>query len=399
MKPNPILRFLPGRFIAALGDQFLLFSAPLIVYQATGSIAKSGLAFFIEWTPRILSLPIAGFFADRMDHKTLYFVADLSRALICFISFLALKYQWASPFLVVSLMMALLAIFNSLAFITIEATVPKLFGPKDLPKAQSFLQGLDQLSQVAGPALAALLLSIADRSHLVGLASLGFMFSAINVFTLGPLLPQKTTLESPLTWKEFMGKLHFGFNIFISKRDLILLSVLACVVNLVMGTTLAQVAPLISGTFGRTDQFFGGMTTMAAILSILTFTQIPKISKYLSLKSLGGYSLGLLVLAGLLLSQAPNVGIFVVGYGILTSGCAVFNIFMRTWRAQIIPKEHLGKVIGILVLINNCTLPLSGILVAAATPQISSQGLILTATIILFLVASAATFKLKASPL
>lgn len=394
MKKHQIFQFLLGRFLSALGDQFLLFSAPLIIYQATGSVAKSGLAFFIEWTPRILTLPVAGFFADRFNHKTLYIITDISRALICLLGYLSLKFQIAEPFMAISVMMGLLAIFNSISFITIEATVPRLFSVDQLPKAQSFLQGLDQLSQVAGPALAAIFLSLVDRASLIGFAAAGFLVSGVNIFLIGPLL-SVSKAEAPFSAKEFFSKLQFGFKTFISKQDLIILSILAAVVNLVMGTTLAQIAPLISGVFKKSDQFFGGMTTMAAVLSILTFTQIPRIAKQISMKRLGVFSLISLVAAGLLLSQARQVEVFVAGYGLMICGCAVFNIFMRTWRAQIIPKEHLGKVIGILVLLNNFTLPLSGILVASLSPYIGSQQLIFVATLFMLMISSFATNNLK----
>lgn len=394
MNKLQISRFLLGRFLAAIGDQFLMFSAPLIIYQATGSVAKSGLAFFIEWTPRILTLPIAGLFADRFSHKSLYVTTDISRAIICLLGYLALKINLADPFVVISFMMGLLSIFNSVSFITIEATLPRLFSASDLPKAQSFLQGLDQLSQVAGPALAALFLSFVDRSSLIGFAAIGFLVSGLNIFIIGPLL-SVNSVNSPLSVRDFFNKLKFGFNIFISKQELIILSILACMVNLIMGTTLAQVAPLVTGTFGKSDQFFGGMTTLAAILSILTFTQIPKLAMRLSMRRLGIWSLISLVLAGLLLAKAPRIEVFVLGYALMICGCAIFNIFMRTWRAQIIPKEHLGKVIGILVLINNSTLPLSGVLVAAYSSKFGSQGLILFATVVMFFIATFATLKLK----
>lgn len=395
MNSTQAIRFLIGRFLAAIGDQFLMFSAPLIVYQATGSVAKSGLAFFIEWTPRILSLPICGFLADRISHRALYFTADIGRFAICMLGCILLVYKAFDPFLIISTMMAFMAVFNSMAFITVEATVPRLFSADELPRAQTLLQGMDQLSQVAGPALAALFLSYFSRNSLVGFAAIGFIVSALNIHSLYSMKSQASTATAPISVRDFLAKLNFGFNFFISKRDLIILSLLACVVNLVMGTTLAQVAPIVTGLFGRSDQFFGGMTTLAAILSIITFTQIPKIAKRFKLKILGIFSLTTLVIAGLLLSLSNQIWAFVLGYCLLVCSCAVFNVFMRTWRAQIIPREHLGKVIGILVLINNSTLPLSGILVAAFSTKISSQNIILISAFTLLTVSSYLTFKLK----
>src|SRR5690606_11449116 len=41
-----LIRFLAGRFIGLLGDQFMLFVVPLLAYQTTGSVADAGAVFF-----------------------------------------------------------------------------------------------------------------------------------------------------------------------------------------------------------------------------------------------------------------------------------------------------------------------------------------------------------------
>ncbi|MFC7484824.1 hypothetical protein ACFQX7_39005 [Luedemannella flava] len=76
------MRFVAGRGLAALADQFLLFAIPLLVYKTTGSVAASGLVFLIEWLPRVLFVPVAGVLADRIDGYKLYVGADSVRALL-----------------------------------------------------------------------------------------------------------------------------------------------------------------------------------------------------------------------------------------------------------------------------------------------------------------------------
>ena len=66
-------RFVASRFLSALADQFLLFVVPLAIFKSTGDVKYSGLAFVIEWLPRILFFPLAGFFVDRMKARLLFF--------------------------------------------------------------------------------------------------------------------------------------------------------------------------------------------------------------------------------------------------------------------------------------------------------------------------------------
>ncbi|MDQ1646464.1 MAG: hypothetical protein QOJ50_2648, partial [Cryptosporangiaceae bacterium] len=58
-----MLRFVAGRGLAALGDQFLLFAIPLLVLKTTGSASLAGVGFLVEWLPRVLFMPFAGVLA------------------------------------------------------------------------------------------------------------------------------------------------------------------------------------------------------------------------------------------------------------------------------------------------------------------------------------------------
>jgi len=150
------IQFLLSRFCSALGDQFLLFAVPLIIYKNTQNISLVGLAFFIEWTPRVLSLPLAGTFSDRWGGKKVYLLADFIRMIACLFGFLLMNLFPSKIFIITSSVMGICAFFYAQAFIALEATVPKLVDQSDLSKAQSILQGIDQTSSILGPALAAI---------------------------------------------------------------------------------------------------------------------------------------------------------------------------------------------------------------------------------------------------
>jgi hypothetical protein len=44
--------FFHSLFIARLADQILLFLVPLVIFQSTGSVGWSSVAFFLETLPR-----------------------------------------------------------------------------------------------------------------------------------------------------------------------------------------------------------------------------------------------------------------------------------------------------------------------------------------------------------
>ncbi len=42
----------------------------------------------------------------------------------------------------------------------------------------------------------------------------------------------------------------------------------------------------------------------------------------------------------------------------------MFNVYMRSLRQQVIPREDFGKTVGVMTLLNNLSQPIAGLLVA-----------------------------------
>jgi MFS family permease len=381
MKGALFVRFLGGRFLALLGDQFLLFAVPLLTYQVTGSVARSGLMFFIEWTPRILSLPFAGVFADRFGGRRIYLTSDLGRAVACVLAFGAMRARPDATFVVLAVVVSLSAWFNSQAFVALESTLPRLVSPAELPAAQATLQGTDQSSQILGPAAATVCAALLSKQALFLLVGLAFLLSFVNLLTLrgldlGPSSAHRRSL---------VADLGTGVSTLIAHRSLFRVIALTFLANLMIGTTFATSAAITTGVFARSDRMFGVVNTITGCVAVTTFLLVPRLLRRFSILRLGIASFLLMMGGALLAGLSPSYQGFAVGCVVLLSSVGVFNVFLRTERARIIPREHLGKTMGIVVLLNNCSLPLSGLLLGTGVAEsLGPQRLI-------FLVAAAAS--------
>lgn len=85
---SSVFLFFGSMFGSRLGDQLLLFVVPLVVFQTTGSVSLSGLAFAAETLPRILCFPVCGILADRFSPVTLVRISQAGRSLVCAIGLL-----------------------------------------------------------------------------------------------------------------------------------------------------------------------------------------------------------------------------------------------------------------------------------------------------------------------
>ena len=71
-----------------------------------------------------------------------------------------------------------------------------------------------------------------------------------------------------------------------------------------------------------------------------------------------------------------------VGFAIVLGFDGMFNIYIRTVRQKIIPAKDYGKTTGVIILFNNLTQPLAGVLVGLTASVEQTGGLILVLCIV-----------------
>ncbi|TDR80580.1 MFS transporter [Paludibacterium purpuratum] len=378
MSPR-IYGLLLSRFLSALGDQLLLFAVPLIVYRSTGSIRMSGLAFFIEWLPRVLSLPIAGQISDRFGGKRLYIGADALRALACLTVALWVADQHQVPIMAVMLMMGGCAFAYAQAFIALETSLPQLVSPAQMPTAQSALQAIDQTSAIAGPAAASLLMLWLTPEQLLWLTGSAFALSAIGAQCFCPALARPDAkIKRPALWHHWRasGAKVLGHPVL---RALVILSVS---VNLIAGLALASGAAITLGRFGLDPRHFGSLQGSVGILAVCVLLAVPILLRWLSVYRLGIASYTAIALGGLLMASAANYPLFVLGYAICFAACGSFNVFIRSERLLWIAEAERGSLISLIVLFNQLSLPLAGLLISLADTRHGPQWLFYPASLL-----------------
>ena len=84
IKKDELTAFLIIRFLSLLCEQIILYLVPLIIYIKTRDVTLSGIAFFIEWTPRVILLPFLGFLIDRFNLKYQLISVECIRIILSF---------------------------------------------------------------------------------------------------------------------------------------------------------------------------------------------------------------------------------------------------------------------------------------------------------------------------
>lgn len=365
-------RFVASRFLGALSDQFLLFVVPLAIFKSTGDVKYSGLAFVIEWLPRILFFPLAGFFVDRMKARHLFFGVEFGRAMVLAIA-LALIVSGATPFIVLALMMAVLSIAYVLNFVATEAVLPRNLEASELPKAHSMLQGVDQVTMVLGPALAA---AVSIWGGLNPILMMGAaMFGLSSLLLLGLRTNPVEKQEQQFSFTALKASNRTAIKVLMENKVLFHLSALTWVVNLIYGAALVVSASVVLKVFALPEGYFGVLQVAAALTSLAAFAAVPGLAKKYGLSRLGVVCFWAMILSGLVLALSGRFEVYVIGYSALMAFDGGFSVYIRTVRSQIIPKEHMGKTTGLIGLMNMCSIPMSAAAVALLSAYFTPFGI------------------------
>lgn len=145
--------FWAAQILSALGDSFSHLAVPLLVLDATGSVATAGLLTGVTGTTAVVAGIFAGVVVDRMDRRTLLIGSDLARMLLLAV----IPLVWLMPAPPIWLLFVLLPLASAIGMVFQVAAVTatrSLVSSAGLTQANGRLFAGTALASVAGPALA-----------------------------------------------------------------------------------------------------------------------------------------------------------------------------------------------------------------------------------------------------
>jgi MFS family permease len=187
---------LSGGILSMLGDQFTLIALPWLVLKLTGDPLSLGLVLALLGAPRAVFILIGGALVDRYSPKRVFMLTKHASALLLgLLAALTLTGTATLP-LVYALSLGI-GLAQAFAYPSGTSIMPRAIPPELLQPANAFLMGVRQVSMLAGPLLAALLLAIGEAGggdgamRALGLAfafdSLSFVLSAWTLSRVAPL--------------------------------------------------------------------------------------------------------------------------------------------------------------------------------------------------------------------
>ena len=150
-----------GELISSIGSGMTAFALSIYVYELTGSVSYVSLVTLLAYMPTILLSPVGGVLADRYDRRLLMIIGDL-------FSGLGLIYiLWQIQIGNTGMMPILLGVTFNAVFVALlepsyRATVTDLLTEEEYGKASGMVQIAGNAKYLISPALAGIILGVAD---------------------------------------------------------------------------------------------------------------------------------------------------------------------------------------------------------------------------------------------
>ena len=196
LRSRPLQAVVAAEIVSGLGGYMSFLAIPWFVLVTTGSAARMGLVLAAELAPiAILGIP-SGAIIARYGARTTMLVCDLARAPII----AAIPLLHAADLLSFPLLLALVALAGTFTGPHVSSqrlVLPEIVGEDEgtVAKANALFEGGNRFNQLAGPALAGVLIAGFGAANVLYIDAATFLVSFVLLATLVPRRPPVEAAE------------------------------------------------------------------------------------------------------------------------------------------------------------------------------------------------------------
>lgn len=334
-----------GELISSIGSGMTAFALSVYVYQTTGSATYVSLITLLAYLPTVLLSPLGGVFADRYDRRLLMIIGDLFSGLG--LAYVLWNIQAGSDsMLPICIGVTFNAVFVALLEPSFRATITELLTEEEYARASGMVQIAGNAKFLISPALAGILLAVADI-RLILLIDIGTFL--ITVTTVA--IVRKSVGKAVKTERQSIGReMRFGFAEINKSKGIRILIILMSFVCFFVGILQTLTSPMVLAVSNA--ETVGIMESLCAVGMLLgsVFIGILGIKKNFStVLCVAG------ILSGIFIAlTGVNKSIFVTGAGVFLFFLALpfMNTSADVLIRKNIPNELQGRVWGIISLLS-----------------------------------------------
>lgn len=357
-----------GNLASNSGTWFQNIAQVLLVYRLTGSPFLVGVVNFSQFAAVLFLAPFAGIAADRFDRRRLVIVMQILAAGLAALLAVMVAIGQPSPFAVIGVALAL-GVTTAFSTPALQAIVPSLVSRAELPAAIALNAVTFNLSRALGPIAGVFVIARWDIPTALAINALSYVALIVALVAVTPLTAQVTPSERP--------RLRDSARIVRAKSELWIPLAVVGLVSLTADPVNTLTPSFATDVFSRPDTFTGylvGAFGAGAVLAAVLVTGRWHPSQRLMVVTLGLMALGIGTFALSTTELVGLVGLFVGGFGYLSSVSAATSLLQLD-----LADEHRGRTMGLWSISFHGTRPIASLIdgTIAATIGIRAAGLIM----------------------
>lgn len=247
-----------GQAISKLTSSVLQFAMIWYLTATTKSGIMLSLSVLMAFLPQGILGLFTGVYIDRFDRKKIMIWADLFIAAVSLV-LVFVSFRGQIPPAVILAVLFFRAVGSAFHKPTLGAITPQIVPASELTKCAGYTQGLESVSMIISPALAAILFANWDMNYIVMLDVLGAIAAVITVLSVS--IP-KQQVQHKNTEIHIIKESMEGFQILKSERGMLEIILVTTVYSMAL-MPVSALFPLMS------MEYFGGTSTSASIVETL----------------------------------------------------------------------------------------------------------------------------------
>ncbi|MFB7087086.1 MFS transporter [Streptomyces sp. NPDC056296] len=346
--PRPVWRqrdfgvFWAAQTLSVLGDSFALIALPLLVLEATGSIARMGLLTAVGGAAAVLAAVFAGAVVDRVDRRKLLIGCDLVRMVVY--GLVPVVWLFGPQVWLLYVVLPLCEAVGMLFAVGYVTVVRGLVGTEQLTEANGRLNATAAAAGVLGPLCAGVVAGWSGPATAIGVDAASFGVSAACVafvrFRSRPADDAPATGKRPGLWQDLRTGVAFLYGHPVLRS----LTVLLCGFSFLTLGLNDLVIYHLKHDLGRDD---GTVGTVMAVGALGTITGALLVARARRALGFGRTWTGAVAVCGLAfaglgwVSEVPAVAVL---SAVFLACVGMAGTCSMSLRQEVTPEHLLGRV-------------------------------------------------------
>lgn len=197
-----------GQLFSTLSSSIIGYAVVFWLSMETRSAEVLAFATIAALLPQLVVGPFSGVFIDRWDRRRTMIASDIFIAVCSFImALMFLKGDVKIPF--VYTLLVLRSLGSAFHVPAMQASVPLLAPESELMRISGINQVIQSLSVIAGPALAALMISLLNMTWVLMFDVVGALIAIVSLLMVHiPNPPKKVDAPAPHLFREMLDGLR-----------------------------------------------------------------------------------------------------------------------------------------------------------------------------------------------